>query len=101
MKEDCRGKKDDKFRTSSMDQIQKIGQRISFYRHQRNMTQKELAEKASISLSYISKIESSGTDITFSLLSLYQIAEALGLQPYQLLMPASEEFLAPKKDSQQ
>ena len=84
-------------RISNMDAIRKIGQRIAFYRKQKNMTQKELAEKANISLSYLSKIESSGTDITFSLFSLYQIAGALNLEPYHLLMPVSEDFLSGKK----
>ena len=92
MKDDC--KKEVPKNISNMEEIKKIGQRISYYRRQRNMTQKELANKANISISYISKIESAGTDVTFSLLSLYQIAEALGLEPYHLLMPVSENFLS-------
>ena len=72
MKDDC--KKEMPKNISNMEEIRKIGQRISYYRRQRNMTQKELANKANISISYISKIESAGTDVTFSLLSLYQIA---------------------------
>ena len=92
MKDDC--KKEIPKNISIMEEIRKIGQRISYYRRQRNMTQKELANKANISISYISKIESAGTDVTFSLLSLYQIAEALGLEPYHLLMPVNEKFLS-------
>ena len=92
MKDDC--KKEMPKNISNMEEIRKIGQRISYYRRQRNMTQKELANKANISISYISKIESAGTDVTFSLLSLYQIAEALGLEPYHLLMPVNEKFLS-------
>ena len=92
MKDDCN--KETPKNISNMEEIKKIGQRISYYRRQRNMTQKELAIKASISISYISKIESVGTDVTFSLLSLYQIAEALGLEPYHLLIPVNETFLS-------
>lgn len=42
-----------------MKEIKKIGQRIAFYRKQRKLTQQELAEKANVSKSYLSKIESS------------------------------------------
>ena len=80
-------------RSYDMEEIKKIGQRIAFYRKQRKMTQKVLAEKANISKSYLSKIESTGTDVTFSLLLLYQLAQALGLEPCQLLMPVNEEYL--------
>ena len=96
MKDDC--KKETPKNISNMEEIRKIGQRISYYRRQRNMTQRELANKANISISYISKIESAGTDVTFSLLSLYQIAEALGLEPYHLLMPVNEKFLSESKN---
>ena len=53
-----------------MKEIKKIGQRIAFYRKQRKLTQQELAEKANVSKSYLSKIESSGTQVTFSLFML-------------------------------
>ena len=56
-----------------MEEIKKIGQRIAFYRKQRNLTQRELAEKANVSKSYLSKIESSGTNVTFSLFLLYKL----------------------------
>lgn len=76
-----------------MERIKRIGLRIAFYRKQRGLTQKMLAEKANLSTSYLSKIESSGTDVTFSLLSLYHIADALELEPYRLLMPIDEDYL--------
>ena len=76
-----------------MERIKRIGLRIAFYRKQRGLTQKMLAEKANLSTSYLSKIESSGTDVTISLLSLYHIADALELEPYRLLMPIDEDYL--------
>ena len=76
-----------------MERIKRIGLRIAFYRKQRGLTQKMLAEKANLSTSYLSKIESSGTDVTFSLLSLYHIADALELEPYRLLMLIDEDYL--------
>ena len=64
-----------------LQEIKKIGQRIAFYRKQRHMTQQKLAERVHISKSYLSKIESVGTDITFSLFLLYKLARALDLGP--------------------
>lgn len=76
-----------------LSEIQKIGQRIAFYRKQRKMTQDVLAEKANISKSYLSKIESTGTDVTFSLFLLYRLADALELEAQQLLRPINEDYL--------
>ncbi len=76
-----------------MERIKRIGLRIAFYRKQRGLTQKALAEKANLSTSYLSKIESSGTDMTFSLLSLFHLADALELEPHRLLMPIDEDYL--------
>ena len=85
------------FTVLELNEIKKIGQRVAFYRKQRHMTQGELAECVSISKSYLSKIESIGTDITFSLFLLYKLADALKLEPYQLLMPINEDYLYIKK----
>lgn len=68
----------------------KIGKRIAGYRLMKNMTQKTLAEKANISKSYLSKIEASGSKVTFSLDVLYRIARALEIKVYHLLMPLDE-----------
>ena len=80
------------------EEIKKIGQRIAFYRKQRSLTQRELAEKANVSKSYLSKIESSGTEVTFSLFLLYKLAEALGVEAYCLLKPVNEKYLYMKED---
>ncbi len=83
--------------TIEMKDIQKIGQRIAFYRKQRLMTQEMLAGKANISKSYLSKIESTGTDVTFSLFLLYRLAKALDIEACYLLMPVNEVYLDVKK----
>ena len=57
------------------------------------MSQKTLAERAKISKSYLSKIEASGSKVTFSLDVLYRIANVLELETYQLLMPLDETKL--------
>ncbi len=84
---------DMKDHVSDSERIKRIGLRIAFYRKQRRLTQKMLAEKANISTSYLSKIESAGTDVAFSLLSLFRLADALELEPYRLLMPIDENCL--------
>jgi transcriptional regulator with XRE-family HTH domain len=44
-----------------------------------NMTQRELADKVGISLSYLSKIEASNCNKSFSLHVLFDIADALNV----------------------
>ncbi len=70
-----------------------IGARIAFYRKCKGLTQRELAEKAGISLSYLGKIEAANVNTHGSLNSLYSIASALSILPAHLLMPVSEELL--------
>lgn len=54
-----------------------IRHNIKLYRKERNMTQAELAEKANLSHDYIRQIESDKVANTFSVQTLYDIAEAL------------------------
>ena len=54
-----------------------IGSNIKAYRKQANITQSKLAEEIGISLSYISKIEATECDKSFSLSTLNSIANAL------------------------
>lgn len=49
------------------------------------MTQQELAERAGISLSYLSKIEAINCNKSFSLHVLFDIADALGVDVKKLL----------------
>jgi transcriptional regulator with XRE-family HTH domain len=56
-----------------------IGLTIKRYRKMKNMTQEELADKLSISLSYLTKIEAQNCDKPFSLEIVFDIAEALDI----------------------
>ena len=56
-----------------------ISQNIKNYREQNNLTQLQLAEKAQISISYLSKIEASSCSKSFSISTLNQIANALNI----------------------
>ena len=55
----------------------KISEKIKEYRKERGLTQLELAEKVNISISYLSKIEATNCNKSFSLDILIDIANAL------------------------
>ena len=56
-----------------------ISENIKKYRIENNLTQRELADKVGISLSYLSKIEASNCNKSFSLHVLFDIADALNI----------------------
>jgi transcriptional regulator with XRE-family HTH domain len=56
-----------------------IGRTIRRYRKEAGLTQEALAEKAHISISYLTKIEAAHCDKSFSLAILFQIADALDI----------------------
>lgn len=57
-----------------------IGANIKQYREQAKLTQVQLAEQTKISISYLSKIEATGCDKSFSISVLNQIANVLDVQ---------------------
>ena len=67
-----------------MDYIQ-IGRRIRNIRKSKNMTQEKLAEKAGISRSLLSVIEAPGTAHNFTLDVFFDIADALEVDPADLI----------------
>ena len=67
------------------DRYKRIGQRIQYYRKEAGFTQQELADKISISLSYLTKIEAQNCDKPFSLEVLFEICDALQITVSQLL----------------
>jgi len=62
-----------------------IGQAIKKYRKEKCLTQEQLADKTSISISYLTKIEAPNCDQPFSLEVLLDISEVLGVSIHQLL----------------
>jgi XRE family transcriptional regulator, master regulator for biofilm formation len=67
-------------------EVETIGQRIRQFRQERNMTASQLAEKAGISKSYLSELETgTGTGQNPSAPRLYDIAKALGVAMSDLL----------------
>lgn len=57
-----------------------IGANIKHYREQAKLTQVQLAERAKISISYLSKIEAAGCDKSLSISVLNQIANVLDVE---------------------
>ena len=62
-----------------------IGEKIQKYRKQLGMSQEELALKAHMSRSHLSSIEAPNIVRPFSLEVLYNIADALAVEPSELL----------------
>ncbi|BDF59673.1 hypothetical protein CE91St36_24900 [Christensenellaceae bacterium] len=62
-----------------------IGKNVQRYRKEKGFTQETLAEKASISISYLTKIEAPNCDKSFSLEVLLDLSNALGIDVRSLL----------------
>ena len=60
-----------------------LGLNIAYYRRSRDLSQEGLAEKANISRTHMSRIETA--ECAVSLDVLFDIANALGIEPYKLL----------------
>lgn len=64
--------------------FRRIGNRIAYHRKQKQLSQEQLAKRAGISTSYMSKIERADLE-SFAVITLLDIAEALDVSPYTLL----------------
>ena len=67
------------------DRFIQLGNVIAALRKVRGLSQEQLAEKAGISRSFLSSIEAPGMVRPFSLEVLYNIADALEIEPSDLL----------------
>lgn len=70
----------------------KLGRRISEIRKIKDITQEELAEKANLTVSYISKIETGKKNPTIA--TIEKIAQALGVDIYQLFVSLEPELMS-------
>ena len=73
-----------------------IGERIKQARKELNLSQTELAEKADISVPYLSNIEMGKTDFSISI--LIRISEALQISTDKLLRPNVPEMAISASD---
>ncbi len=62
-----------------------IGRKIAYYRHLRNLTQQELAQKVNISVSSLGKIECGKYNKNLSLSMLMNIADGLDIDLVMLV----------------
>lgn len=62
-----------------------IGLKIAYYRKKRGYTQVYLAQKIGMSAAYLGQIERGNRGNSFSLETLYQIADALGIDGSTLI----------------
>lgn len=62
-----------------------IGLKIAYYRKKKGYTQAALAQQIGMSTAYLGQIERGNRGNSFSLETLYQIADALGIEAEILL----------------
>ena len=67
------------------DEFIAVGLKIGYLRRQRAMTQDQLAERAGISVGFLSQIEAPNMAVGISLATLFSLAEALDVPPTKLL----------------
>ena len=67
------------------DKYKHIGLKISYYRKLRGLTQEQLAEMIDKNLAFIGAVEAPNVNRTVSLDTLFDIADALNIEPYKLL----------------
>lgn len=72
-----------------MDIIKVFGSNVKHYRQSIGLSQEAFAEKCGLHRTYISAIECYRRSI--SLENIQRIADALGIEPYQLLLENKEE----------
>ncbi len=77
--------KSTKISVENRDKYIEIGLNISFYRKRIGMTQEQLAEKANLSRNFVSAIEAPNLVKALSLEALFNIADALNIEPSKLL----------------
>lgn len=67
------------------DEFIAVGLKIGYLRRQKAMTQEQLAEKAGISVGFLSQIEAPNMAVGLSLATIFALAEALEVPPSKLL----------------
>jgi len=66
-----------------------IAQNLKGYRKMRDLTQEDIAKRARMNPNTISRLERGDKDVGFSLGTLEKLSDALGIEPYILLIPES------------
>ena len=77
--------KSTKISIENRDRYIAIGLNIAYYRKREGMTQDQLAEKANVSRTFLSSIEAPNLVTSLSLEMLFNIANALNIDPIKLM----------------
>lgn len=77
--------KKSKTSAKNLNRLAILGLNIAYYRKLNNYTQEELADIVGISRVHLSKVEAINLDYTVSLITLFDIADALEVEPAKLL----------------
>ena len=72
-------------RLSSEERMRNLSFAINYYRRRMGLTQEQLAEKVGISRQHMGSIEAPNIDRGLSLALLFDLANELEVEPYQLL----------------
>lgn len=75
-----------------MEPLKRLGFKIGEIRKTKGLTQEELAEQATLTLSYISKIETGRRNPTIT--TLYKISLALDVEVHQLFVNLEPELMS-------
>lgn len=67
------------------DEFIAVGLKIGYIRRQKGMTQEQLAEKAGISMGFLSQIEAPNMAVGISLATLFALSYALGVPVSKLV----------------
>lgn len=70
----------------NIDKLTEVGYNIAYYRKHAGLTQEQLAEKVGVSRAHISAIEAPNIVRSFSIELLFNVAEALDIEAYKLLI---------------
>ena len=70
----------------NVDKLIEIGYNIAYFRKHAGLTQEQLAEAAGISRVHLSAIEAPNIVQSFSIETLFNIAAALNIEAYKLLV---------------
>ena len=83
------------------DRFIQLGIAIGALRKLRGLSQEQLAERAGISRSLLSSIEAPGTAIGFSLAVFFDLADALDVDPAELINASifPDQFTATRKNN--
>lgn len=68
-----------------MDMRRLVGENVRRFRIERQMTQEQFAERSGLSQQYISDLERGRRNPT--IVTLFEISQALGVQPAELITP--------------